>query len=147
MCHKSYSVVVSKLFWYRYLKLCKVAVVMTKTNIKYMTIAKEKKFKNVSKSFEICRLLKEFLKYKLLTSEVRSKTPEMELVCSWWDFFFKCWHLCIRGMRRVIRVHNVKMPNWEKVLVAYHCKNQYFFFFINQSPAQFLFQIDWIFYT
>ena len=43
---------------------------------------KKKKIKNVCKSFEICRLLKELLKYKFLTLEERSKTPEMELVYS-----------------------------------------------------------------
>ena len=48
---------------------------------------KEKKVKNVSKSFEIYRLLKELLKYKLLTPEEKFKTPEMKLVYSWWDFF------------------------------------------------------------
>ena len=57
---------------------------MTKTNIKCMTMAKEKKkkVKHVHKYYEIYRLLKELLKYKLLTPEERSKTPEKKLVYS-----------------------------------------------------------------
>ena len=73
--------VASKLFWYHwYLKFCKVAIVVIKTNSKYDYGKRKKKLKMYAK------VLKELLKYKLLTPEERSKTPEMELVYSWWSF-------------------------------------------------------------
>ena len=61
-----------------------MAIVLTKTNIKYMIMAREEKKKKLKMYTKVCkcRLLKELLKYKFLTSEERSKTPEMKLVYS-----------------------------------------------------------------
>ena len=52
---------------------------MTKTNIKYMTMAREKKSMQMFLKY---RLLKELVKYKLLIPEELPKTAEMELVYS-----------------------------------------------------------------
>ena len=64
------------------LKFCKGAIVMTKTNIKCMTTAKEKQLKMYTKILKYLDSWKT-PEIQILTPEESSKTTEMELVYSW----------------------------------------------------------------
>ena len=69
------------------LNFCKGTILLTKTNIKCMTMAKEKKvgWNMYVKVLKYTNSWKELLKYKLLTPEEKSEIPEMKLIYSWWD--------------------------------------------------------------